>query len=79
MKVVEIGLAKPNKDVIEGLEELLEEAKQGRLRGYCVTAAMADGSTMSYIMGKSDSITMLGLATALMLDISNSRPLEEVE
>jgi hypothetical protein len=64
--------AEPNDDVVSKLEELLDEARSGRLQGFTFCALRADGSAFRGWSGW-DSPVQLGQLTLLLHEACEDR------
>lgn len=64
-KVVAIGKAKPDDDVVSVLEQYLERAKAGEVRGIALIAGLRDGSHDHALVGQREPIPLLGMLTRL--------------
>lgn len=60
MEVVKIGKAKPDERLCRDLEDILNAAKAGRIRGAVIVAETADEKTATLVSGYYDRIRLVG-------------------
>jgi hypothetical protein len=74
MDIVKIGKAAPDEVVVATLEDLLESAKNGKVRAVIIAAKMDDGTSAHITQGYFDHVEMVGFLyrmlhkTNLLLD-----------
>jgi len=70
MEVVKIGNAKPDDVVIEELETLLRQAKNGKIRAiYCAVSLITEETAWVWA-GSSDRFTALGVISRMIYNIN---------
>jgi hypothetical protein len=66
LKVVKIGKAKPDYDVIKEAKDILEGSESGKVRGFACVLQLDDGMTASIVTGSElNRMWMLGAASRL--------------
>ena len=72
-EIPKIGLAEPDATLIESLENLLEMAKEGELRGVFYVAFTAGRTTLHQTVGSTDALTTVGLCALALHDAAANR------
>jgi hypothetical protein len=78
LKVVAIGNAIPDDEVVDVLRDLLERAKAGEIRSIAFVAGTVDSSTVTGLAGVADRMVTLGHLSRLQYRIHKDMDVDAV-